>query len=725
MSAAPQTSRRDFLKALGTSALLIAITPLVQGAAGQERAGATMLAGWLRIDPDGSVTVLSNTSEIGQGSGTGIAQILANELDVDWRDVRIEMAPVDAQHFNPGWGEYATYGSGGIARQFEALRRAGAQARAMLTSAAAKLWQVPLESCDTDAGQVVHRPSGRKLGYGTLSIAAAQLPVPEQVSTMPRERWRFIGKAMHRLDIPGKVNGSAQFGIDVQQPGMLVAAILQCPSFGGRLASVDPAPAKGMTGVRQVVALEDAVAVVADSYWRAKKALAVLAPVWDLSTAPQLDSDQYNAALLAAATAGGEVYVSRKSGKTKEELVAAYDAAASQAARSVSRAYTFPFLAHATMEPMNGTARVGEREAELWLPTQTQSATRDAVAKMLGLTPEAVTVHTTLAGGGFGRRIECDFALQAARIAKACGATVKLIWSREEDMRHDFYRPAAAVHLRAELDAQGLPLALRLDTACESLLDHSSLGAPMKGKFPVDPSGLTPVPDFYAIGARLLCARTIDAGVPVGYWRSVAASLNCFAYESFVDELAAEAGLSPLAYRLRLMKPGTREQRVLEALVSHAGWERNPAQSGRHRGMAIDNANGSVVAHAVELSVSASGVVKLHRITAVADCGTVVNPDSVRAQVEGGIAFALSAAFYGEITLRKGAVEQANFNDYRMITLADMPPVQVILLDSQEAPGGMGEEAVGPLMPAVANALFAATGKRVRALPFSRAGFAL
>lgn len=720
MSAVPRPQRRDFLKVLGTSALLIAIPSLAL--AGAEAGAAQSLAGWLRVDPDGAVTILTNTSEIGQGSGTGIAQIIANELDIDWRHVRIEMAPVDAQHINAGWGEYATYGSGAISRQFEALRRAGAQARAMLIAAAATLWRVPAADCDTDAGFVVHRASGKRLAYAILSIAAAQQPVPETVTPMPRERWRFIGKEIARLDLPSKVNGSAQYGIDVRQPGMLIATILQCPSFGGRLSRVDPAPALAMAGVRHVVPLEDAVAVVADSYWRAKKALAALQPVWDLSQAPQRDSAEYNAALLAAATAGGEVFVSRKATKTKAQIVAAYDAAANGAARSVGQTYTFPFLSHATMEPMNGTARVDAKSAELWLPTQTQSATRDAVAKMLGLAPDAVTVHTTLAGGGFGRRIECDFALQAAAIAKASGATVKLIWSREEDMRHDFYRPAAAVHLQAELDAQGMPLAMRMDSAAESLIEHSSLGGDLKGKLPVDPSGLTPVPTCYGIGATMLRARTIDAGVPVGYWRSVAASQNCYAYESFVDELAAAAGMDPVAYRRRMMKPDARERRVLDAVTAAAGWDR-PAP-GRHRGFAIDSVNGSVVAHVVELSVD-DGKVKLHRVTTVADCGIAVNPNSVRAQVEGGIAFALSAAFHGEITLRKGAVEQGNFNDYRLISLADMPPVQVILLDSEAPPGGMGEEAVGPLAPALANALFAATGKRVRALPLSKAGFRL
>jgi len=716
VSAVPQPQRRDFLKALGTSALLIAI-PALAGAG-----AAAALTGWLRIDPDGAVTILSNTSEIGQGSGTGIAQIVANELDLDWRQVRIEMAPVDEQHFNPGWGEYATYGSGGISRQFDALRRAGAQARAMLIGAAAKLWQVPAADCDTDAGYVLHRASDKRLAYATLSIAAAQLPVPETVTPMPRERWRFIGKPMARLDIPSKVDGSAQYGIDVRQPGMLIATILQCPNFGGRLSRVDSAPALAMPGVRHVVPLDDAVAVVADSYWRARKALAVLQPVWDLKQAPQRDSGEYDAALLAAAKAGGGVFISRKGGKTKEQIVAGYEQAAKGAARSVGQAYTFPFLSHATMEPMNGTARVDGKSAELWLPTQSQSGTRDTVAKALGLAPSAVTIHTTLSGGGFGRRVECDFALQAAAIAKATGATVKLIWSREEDMRHDFYRPAAAVHLQAELDAQGMPLAMRLDSAAESLLEHSSLYSPPKAKPPVDPSGLTPVPASYNIGATMLRASTIDAGVPVGYWRSVASSQNIFAYESFVDELAAAAKVDPLAYRRRMMKPDARERRVLEAVATHAGWER-PAP-GRHRGFAIDTANGSVVAHVVELSVD-GGKVKLHRIVTAVDCGVVVNPGSVRAQIEGGIAFALSAAFYGEITLRKGAVEQGNFNDYRLVTLADMPPVQVILLDSQDAPGGIGEEAVGPLAPAVANALFAAVGKRVRALPLSRAGFSL
>lgn len=722
MIASPQ--RRTFLKAAAGS-LVVAIAPVAMvdaGAAPAAAAAPASVNSWVVIAPDGAVTILSNTSEIGQGTGTAIAQILADELDLDWRTVRIDMAPVEEKFFNAGWGEYATYGSGGVARQFPQLRKAGAQARAMLIGAAAAQWNVAPAECDTEAGWVVHRASKRRQPYGALAASAATMPVPENPPLMPRERWRFMGKDMARLDLPAKTDGSASYGMDVKVPGMKVAAILQCPHFGGKLASVDAAPAMAVRGVLRVVQLDNAVAVVADSYWQAKKGLGALAPAWDLAKASRHTSSAYNAALVDAVNKGGAVYPPRNSSADKAQ--ANYNTAMAGAVRTVDQLYTVPFLCHAPMEPMNATARVDKDGAELWLPTQTQSNSRAAIAKALGFEPARVTIHTTLSGGGFGRRIEYDFAVQAAQIARATGMTVKLVWSREEDMRHDFYRPAVAIKLTAGINADGMPVALQVGSACESLLEYSRNGADRERARPVDPSPIGEPPRYYNFAAILFRITTMDAGVPVGYWRSVATSQNGFAYESFIDELAHQSRQDPLVYRRKLLKAGSRELATLNAACARAHWEQAPAK-GRHRGLAMVKANGSYVAIVVELSAGDGGKVKLHRITCAIDCGTTVNPKNVRSQAEGGIVYALSAAFYGEISLKDGAVEQSNFHDYRLIGLADMPPVDVLVIDSSEAPGGAGEETVGPLAPAVTNALFAATGKRVTTLPLSRSGFTL
>lgn len=720
--------RRAFLKA-AAGGLVVAIAPAAiaatalsgTGAGAAPQAAATVNS-WVIIAPNGAVTILSNTSEIGQGTGTAIAQILADELDLDWRTVRIEMAPIETKYFNAGWGEYSTYGSGGVARQFPQLRKAGAQARAMLVSAAANTWKVPAAECDTQAGFIVHPASKRKLAYGAVAAQAATQPVPDNPPLMPRERWRYMGKDIARLDLPDKVDGSAVYGVDVKVPGMKSAAILQCPSFGGKLASVDPAPALAVRGVLRVVKLDNAVAVVANSYWQAKKGLDALTPLWDLAAASKHTSAAYNASLVDAVKLGGPVYPPRNS--SAEKAQEAFDTAMAGAARTVEQLYTVPLLCHAPMEPMNATARVDKDRAELWLPTQTQSNSRAAIAKALGFAPEQVVLHTTLSGGGFGRRIEYDFAVQAALIARETGMTVKLIWTREEDMRHDFYRPAVAIKLVAGLDADGLPLALQVGSACESLLMYSRNGEYRDAAKPVDPSPIGEPPRHYNFKAILFRITTMDAGVPVGYWRSVATSQNGFAYESFIDDLAHQARLDALAYRRKLLKAGSRELATLEAACARAGWNTAPA-AGRHRGLGMVKANGSYIAIVVELSVADSGKVKLHKITCAVDCGTVVNPRNVRAQAEGGIVYALSATFYGEISLKDGAVEQSNFHDYRLVGLADMPEVDVHVIDSTEAPGGAGEETVGPLAPAVTNALFAATGKRITTLPLSRAGFIL
>jgi isoquinoline 1-oxidoreductase beta subunit len=712
--------RRDFLKLLAGGGLLVCA-----GATGADAASTSgdwsTINGWIRVSRSGDIEFLSNTSEIGQGTGTALAQIVAEELDVEWQSVRLGIAPVTRAFFNPQWGEYATYGSGGIRFQFAALRTAGAQARAMLISAAAEIWKIPPAQCTTERGYVRHRATQRRFTYGHLAADAATQPVPAKPALKPSTRWRVIGTDARRFDIPSKVNGSAGYGLDVRLPGLLVAAIRQSPRFGGKLARVDPAPAMAIRGVRQVVSLPDAVAAVAGDYWTAASALARLEPVWDVNSASTATSSDYAKAQLAAVRAGGKVFA--PSGTKAEELVTRYDAAQERVASQFEAEYGVPFLCHAPMEPMNATALVTPTRAELWLPTQGQSAAIGAVAKALGLSPDAVEIHTTFSGGGFGRRIEFDFAVQAALIARAVNAPVKLVWSREEDMRHDFYRPAVTLRLRAGLDGSGWPVRLRVDSACESLLWYS-VGGDRAAAMPVDPSAVGSRPTYYELGPMLFAVTTLDVGVPVGYWRSVAASQNMFAYESFLDELAHAARVDPIEWRRRLLANSPRELRVLDAVADRASWS-SPAEPGRSRGVALIRANGTIVALIVELAIADDKTIRIHRITAGMDCGIVVNPDSVRAQIEGAIAYGLSAAMYGEITVANGAIEQSNFNDYPPIRIREMPPIEMIVLNSSEAPGGVGEESVSPVAPALANAIFAATGQRIRTLPFSRAGFRL
>ena len=727
------SDRRDFLKALAAGGLLVAVGPAVAAMAGDAQAPGTGPApapapvpqapGWVRIAPDGSVTILSNTSELGQGTGTAIAQMLADEMDLDWKTVRIEMAPVEKQFVNAGWREYATYGSGGVARQFKQLRRAGAQARAMLVAAGAAEWQVPVEECDTQPGAVLHKPTGRRLPYAQLVAQAAAQPVPADPPLMPKERWRHMGKDVARLDLPAKTDGSAVYGIDVNVPGMLYAAIRQCPHFGGKLAAVDPQPALARRGVKNVVRLPDAVAVVADSYWRAQQAVNALKPEWDLAAASTHSSAPYRDMLREAVQKDGDLVIPYKA--KAEDINAAHDAGKARSTDWLERTYSVPLLAHATMEPMNGTASVKDGKAELWLPTQAQDTARKNVSQALGIAPEAVTVHTTLSGGGFGRRIEPDFAVQAALVARDAGVPVKLLWSREEDMRHGYHRPATVLRMLAGFDAAGAVTALRMDSACDTLFKYSRLGDFKDRPRPWDYSadGVQPT-RCYGLPGFIQRTNTIDAGVPLGYWRSVAASQNDFAIESFVDELALKAKQDPIDYRRSLMKPGSRERALLDRLEASSGW-RAKALPGRHRGMAFAWANGTYIGHVVELSVDAQSRVKLHRVSTAIDCGTVLNPRNVRGQVEGGIIFALTAAFYGEITVKDGAVEQSNFTDYKLLSLAEAPAIDVAIVDSNEPPGGVGEEAVGPLAPALANALFAATGKRFTDLPLVKTGLRL
>jgi isoquinoline 1-oxidoreductase beta subunit len=698
-------SRRTFLQSVGLAGgvLLIDIRAPLRAADGSVT---EVIAGWIRIDPDGALCLLVNATEMGQGAKSGLAQILAEELEVDWSQVRVDFAPIDREHYGM-WETYQTGGSGSVRGMFDRLRKAGATARTMLLQAAAQRWGVRVEECVARSGVVRHAQSSRSASYAALARDALRLPQPKDVPLKPRGEWQLIGKSMHRLDLRSKVDGSATFGIDVRRPDMLYAAIAQSPVLGGTLESLDEAPAMRHGGVRRVLKLDRAVVVVADRFWTAQKALADLKPVWREGAMASVASAAISERLRALTREPGKVYVAEgeDEGQTRERC----EAELVKARRVVERTYEAPLLSHSPMEPMNGTALVRNGRAELWVPTQVQSDLRTAVAKALGFDESAVAIYTTELGGGFGRRLQTDYGVQAALIAREMGMPVKLIWTREEDTQHGFYRPAAAVRLRAAVGADDGVAALRAQIAC---LD-----------------GDTPVGGFagqlYALPNTCITYAGWNPGVPLGAWRSVDASQNLFFFESFVDELAQELRQEPLAFRRRLLGDNARALRVLDAAAKLARWDEK-LPKGHGRGVAFLRGYGSLTAQVAEVSVGANHALRVHRVSCAVDCGTAVNPDSIRAQFEGGVIFALSAAALGEITIAGGRVQQSNFHDYQIVRMAQAPQVDVEILESPaEAVGGIGEPPVPPLAPAVANAIFAATGTRVRRLPLSASGFKL
>jgi isoquinoline 1-oxidoreductase beta subunit len=707
-------SRRRFLQG-GTAVaggLVLGFHLPAGGRSARAGAGETAINAWLRIAPDDTITVVVAHSEMGQGVHTSLPMLLAEELEVDWTKVRAEFAPTAEVYRNRMFGIQGTGGSTSIRSSFEHLRRAGATAREMLRRAAAEAWGVPVEGCRAQGGRVVHEASGRAAGYGGLAAAAAKLEPPAEVPLKKPGDWSLIGTAVPRLDVPAKVDGSAGFGIDVTLPGMLTATILASPVFGGRLKSVDEAPALAVAGVRAVVPLEAAVAVVAEGYWPALKGLEALAPVWDEGPHAAMSDATIRAELSAALEQEGAVAFGQG------DLAAAL----AGADRRLEAAYEVPYLAHATMEPMNATARVTDTGVEIWAPTQGQGPIQQAVAGLLGLAPAQVEVHTTFLGGGFGRRFETDFVVQAVFVSKAAGAPVKLVWSREEDMRQDFYRPAAMAHFSAGLDGAGKPLAWYARLASPSIMSRA---LPHLVKDGIDPTSVEGVSDTpYGVANLRVAYAMRHFGVPVGFWRAVGNSQNAFFVESFVDELAHAAGRDPLAFRLDLLGEHPRHRKVLESAAEAAGWGR-AAPAGRFRGLALHESFGSIVAEVAEISLAEGREIKLHRMTCAIDCGRTVNPDTVVAQMESGIVYGLTAVLFGQITIDAGRVREGNFDSYPMLQLAHMPAVEVQIVESGAALGGVGEPGTPPAAPALTNALFAATGKRIRSLPLTRHGFSV
>jgi len=679
---------------------------------------------FVRIDRDGRVTLIMHKVEMGQGTYTSMSMLLAEELEVDLSQVQLEHAPPDdARYAEPLFGVQETGGSTSVRGNWEPLRRAGATARALLIAAAAQTWKVDPSACRAARGQVIHGPSGRSLDYGALVATAAALPVPGHMTLKDPKDFKLIGTPAKRLDAPDKVNGTAQYGIDVKVPGMKVATLAACPVFGGKLGSVDDAKAKGIKGVRQVVRLDDAVAVVADHMWAAKQGLAALDVRWDEGPNAKLSTADIVQQLAAASEKAG--VVARNEGDASKALAGAV--------RKVEAVYQVPFLAHATMEPVNCTVHVRPDGCDIWVGTQVPTFTQTAAAKLTGLPRDKVRVHNHLLGGGFGRRLEVDFVMRAVQIARQVANPVKVVWTREEDIQHDMYRPYYYDRIAAGLDEHGMPIAWTHRIAGSSIMDRvinqlfpktlrvmraaglHQLVAMVKG-LDVDAVEGAAEPPYALPNIRVEYVRQEPPGVPTAFWRGVGPTHNIFVVESFMDELAAAARRDPVAYRLALLDKSPRARGVLELAAQQAGWGQ-PLPAGHGRGVSLLHAFGSYIAQVAEVSVSPAGDVRVHRVVCAVDCGTIVNPDTVKAQMESGIIFGITAALFGEITIKDGRVEQSNFNNYRMLRINEVPVIDVHLVKSGEAPGGIGEPGTSAVMPAVANAIFEATGKRIRKLP--------
>jgi isoquinoline 1-oxidoreductase beta subunit len=645
--------------------------------------------------------------EMGQGDYTAIPMLIAEELEVDLKQVRLEHAPPDEKLYgNPLLlGVQATGGSTAIPAAWEPMRRAGATARTMLLSAAARRWKVDPGSCRASVGEVLHELTGRRLSYGELAAEAAGMPVPASVVLKHPQEFNLIGKPVKRLDTPAKVNGSAIYGIDARPPGVKIATLAQSPAFGGRVKNLDDTAARAVNGVRQIVRLDDAVAVVADHMGAAKKGLAALTIEWDDGPHAKLDTDQIAGELEKATLNPGAV----------AQNIGDVETAMAGAATKIEAIYEVPFLAHAAMEPMNCTVHVRQDDCEVWVGSQILGRAQAMAAKVTGLPLEKVVVHNHLIGGGFGRRLEVDGVARAVEIAKQVDGPVKVIWTREEDIQHDMYRPYFFDRLSAGLDEKGMPVAWSNRFAGSSILARFLPPAFNNGLDPDTTDGAIDL--VYALpNMRVEYLRVEPPGIPTAFWRSVGPSHNVFVTEGFIDELAAAAKQDAVAYRLALTDKSPRAKAVLELAAEKAGWGR-PLPERVGRGVSLQNVFGTYLAMVAEVEVSKDGAVRVRRVVGAVDCGVAINPDIVRAQIEGAAIFGITAALYGEITLKDGRVEQANFDTYQMLRINEAPAIEVHIVRSFQPPGGMGEPGTSAIIPAVANAIFAATGKRLRKMP--------
>jgi isoquinoline 1-oxidoreductase beta subunit len=726
----PRFSRRTFLKfsatvgvAAGGGLLLGFSLPAVSQGQEQEQspAGKSVIGGdasepgpagvfapnaFIQIDNTGKVTLVIPKVEMGQGIYTSIPMLIAEELEVSLDTVTLDHAPPNEQLFkDPLLGGQLTGGSTSIRYAWDPMRQAGATARVLLISAAAQQWQVDPASCHAQAGQVVHAASNRSIGYGQLVDAAAKLPVPQNVPLKDPKDFKIIGTSVKRLDSPEKVDGTAVFGLDVRVPDMVYAAIATSPVFGGTLSSVDDTSARKIPGVRQVVKADNAVAVIGDHTWAAKRGLAALAITWNEGAGANLSMKQIVDDLASAADHGTGA-VARKDGDVTKGF--------SDAKTRVDAVYQQPFLAHATMEPVNCTVHVRPDGCDIWLGTQVPTRIVDTAVQITGLPADKITVHNHLLGGGFGRRLEFDMATQALKIGKQLGTPVKVVWTREEDIQHDMYRPYYYDKISAGLDANGKPIAWQHRIVGSSIMARF---APPAFQHGIDPDAVEVATDLpYDLPNQLIdYVRQEPRTVPTAFWRGVGPTRSTFVVESFIDELAAQAKVDPVKYRRDLLGKTPRALNVLDTATQAAGWG-STVPKGQGRGVSVMHAFGSFFAMVVDLMVD-QGEVTVNRVVCAVDCGMTVNPNTIEAQVQGGIIFGITAALYSEITIKDGRVEQNNFTDYRMLRIDQTPPIEVHIVKSTEAPGGIGEPGTAALAPALTNAIYAATGKRLRQLP--------
>jgi isoquinoline 1-oxidoreductase beta subunit len=700
-------SRRHFLQAsaaIGGGLLLGMNLPLINTA---QAADAFAPNAFIRIAGDGRIALIMPYTEMGQGIYTAISMLIAEELEVELSQVQYEHAPPNEKLYgNPALGGLqATGNSTAIRAAWQPMRQAGAAARIMLIAAAAKRWGIDPSKCRAEKGTVLDTTSDRRASYGELAGDAALMSVPEKITLKEAKDFKLIGTPAKRLDTPAKVNGTAVYGIDVKMPDLKIATLAQSPVFGGRIKSVDDQAAKAVKGVRQIVQLDDAVAVVADHMGAAKKGLAALVITWDDGPHAKLvTSDVLHELEQATLTPG---VVADNIGDVTKAL--------QEAATKVEATYYVPFLAHATMEPMNCTVHVRDDSCEVWLGTQILARAHATAAKVAGLPLDKVTIHNHLIGGGFGRRLEVDGVARAVEIAKHVKGPVKVVWTREEDIQHDMYRPMFFDRLSAGLDASGMPVAWNHRFAGSSIL---SRWAPPLFKDGLDPETIDGAvhPPYAFPNKRLEYTRVEPPGIPTAFWRSVGPSHNVFVVESFMDELAHTAKKDPVAYRLALLKASPRAKAVLALAAEKAGWG-SALPQGRGRGVAVQAVFGSFMAQIAEVAIAKNGTVRVHRVVCAVDCGPVVNPDTVRAQIQGAIIYGTTAALYGEITLKNGRVEQSNFDTYQALRINEAPVIEVHIIQTAQAPGGMGETGTSCIVPAISNAVFAATGKRLRKMP--------
>ncbi|MEP7242227.1 MAG: xanthine dehydrogenase family protein molybdopterin-binding subunit [Gammaproteobacteria bacterium] len=705
-------ARRDFLKnsAIISGGLVIALTlpgcSKPHGAGGD--ASKTFDANaWLRIGGDNTITFFCDRSEMGQGVYTSLTMLVAEELGVALNRIKVEFAPPGEVYINKLLGTQITGGSTSVRDAWDKLRTAGAQARTLLVMAAAKEWGVQANSCRVEEDATIVSPHGKRVTFGEMADAASKLPaLTGKMALKDSSTFKLIGTSAKRLDTPMKVNGTAQYGIDTRLPDMLYAALAQCPTLGGSVKSFDDSAAKTMPGYKATVQTVSGVVIVADSWWRARKARDALKIEWDAGPNAQLNDAAILRGLQKAAP--GEGKVARKEGDVA--------AAMKSAARTITREYQLPLLAHATLEPQNCTADVRGDHCDIYVPTQIQIVAQAAAAQAAGLKPEQVSVHTTFLGGGFGRRLEVDFIPAAVEASKAVGKPVKLLWTREDDTTHDTYRPPACDTVSAALDKEGKVTAFKLHLVGPSITARMS---PAVVEKMIDPFAIEGAANYpYEIPNVQVDYLQHEIGINVGYMRSVSHALNCFVVESFMDELALDAKKDPVEFRLGLLEKQPRYREVLKLATREARY--GSAPKGHFHGIALMEGYGTYMAQVAEISLGQDGKVKVHRIVCAVDCGQTVNPDTVLAQVEGSIVFGLTSTLWGEINLQNGKVQQTSFDTYRMLRMPEVPRIDTFLVQSSEAPGGIGEPAVALVAPAVCNAICAATGRRLRSLPLTR-----